>query len=95
MKLFSNEKKLLATQRTLEQKREEFRITNEQIVALEEELDRSRIDAMVSETPLAERIWHEHQRHMDAYLKDKHVLELQIDELERRCNDLRNLNFQS
>ncbi len=88
MKLFSNEKKLISLRHTLEQKREELRITKDQIMALEEELDRSRIDSLVSETPMAERIWHDHQRHMEAYLRDKTALEAQIDELEKRYREL-------
>ncbi len=89
MKLFSNEKKLLTVEKQLEKKQAELRVALEQIMALQDELDRARIDALVSETPLAEQIWQEHQRNMEVYLKDKSDLELQIIELKKRYTELR------
>ena len=68
--------------------REELGVADEQLAALADEADDARLRALVSETPMAGREHDEARRHADAMARHRADLVNQIDELERRQDEL-------
>ena len=72
----------------LRELREELGVADEQLAALADEADDARLRALVSETPMAGRDHDEARRHADAMARYRADLAAQIDELERRQDEL-------
>lgn len=88
--LFGNrtERQLAEVGQRLRSLREELRIIDEQLAQLADEADDSRIRAVVSETPLADREFRESQRHADAMAKRRAEVVTSIAGLETRQDEL-------
>jgi hypothetical protein len=82
------ERRLTEVADRLKQLREELVITDEQLNALAELADETRIRALVSETPIADQEHHEAQKHVDAMQRHRAEVASSIDQLERRQDDL-------
>ena len=74
--------------RRLRRAREELDVADEQLRALSEVAEDSRIRALVSETPLADREHHEAQRHADAMARSRAAVAASIEQLERAQDEL-------
>ena len=72
----------------LRQHREELRIVDEQLAALAAEADDTRLRALVSETPLADREHQEARRHADAMARHRDEVAASIVQLEARQDEL-------
>ena len=82
------EKQLSASAERLRRLRNELAVIDEQLAALDGVADESRLRALVSETPLADREHTEARRHAEAMASQRaHVLE-SIGKLERSQNEL-------
>ncbi|HEX9257915.1 MAG TPA: hypothetical protein VF855_00155 [Acidimicrobiales bacterium] len=68
--------------------RDELRVIDEQLLALADEADDTRIRSLVSETPLADREYREAQRHADAMARRRADVLGEIAQLEARQDDL-------
>jgi chromosome segregation ATPase len=68
--------------------REELAVADEQLLALAEEADDTRLRALVSETPIAEREHEEAQRHADAMARHRAAVAAELAELERVQDEL-------
>lgn len=68
--------------------REELAVVDEQLAALGDIADETRLRALVSETPVAEREHQEAQRHAEAMARHRGDLTAEIDELERSQDQL-------
>jgi chromosome segregation ATPase len=82
------ERRLTEVADRLKQLREELVITDEQLNALAELADETRIRALVSETPIADQEHHEAQKHVDAMQRHRAEVASSIEQLERRQDDL-------
>ena len=72
----------------LRKQREELRVVDEQLAALAAEADDTRLRALVSETPLADREHQEARRHADAMARHRAEVAASIVQLEVRQDDL-------
>ncbi len=82
------EKQLSASAERLRRLRNELAVIDEQLAALDGAADESRLRALVSETPLADREHTEARRHAEAMANQRaHVLET-IGRLEQSQNEL-------
>ena len=72
----------------LKKAREELVVLDEQLAALAEEADETRLRALVSETPGAEREHREAQKHADAMARSRAAVVAGIAELETTQNRL-------
>ena len=82
------EKQLSASAERLRSLRNELAVIDEQLAALDGVADESRLRALMSETPLADREHNEARRHAEAMATQRaHVLET-IGKLERSQNEL-------
>jgi hypothetical protein len=68
--------------------RAELAVLDEQLLVVDEIADDTRLRAMVSETPLASKEHDEATRHATVMRQNRDALAEQIDELERRQNEL-------
>jgi uncharacterized coiled-coil DUF342 family protein len=82
------ERKLDDVSNRLRSVREELGVVDEQLAVLAEVADDTRLRALVSETPIAEREFEEAQRHVDAMSRQRAVLATELAELERAQDDL-------
>ncbi|HMC51261.1 MAG TPA: hypothetical protein VKI64_00765 [Acidimicrobiales bacterium] len=82
------ERRLVDVNRRLRRAREELDVADEQLRALSEVAEDSRIRALVSETPLADREHHEAQRHADAMARSRAAVAASIEQLERAQDEL-------
>ena len=82
------ERRLSDTAERLKRLRGELAVVEEQLSALADAADDSRIRALVSETPLAEREHRENQRHADAMSHHRERLSAMILELQRSQDEL-------
>ena len=82
------ERRLVEVNRRLRHAREELTVVDEQLLALTDAADDTRIRALVSETPLADRDHREAQRHADAMARSRAAVLASIAELERAQDDL-------
>jgi hypothetical protein len=82
------EKQLSASAERLRRLRNELAVIDEQLASLDGAADESRLRALVSETPLADREHTEARRHAEAMASQRaHVLE-SIGKLEQSQNEL-------
>ena len=82
------EKQLSASAERLRRLRAELAVIDEQLAFLDDAADESRLRALVSETPLADREHTEARRHAEAMASQRaHVLE-SIGKLEQSQNEL-------
>jgi hypothetical protein len=72
----------------LKKAREELVVLDEQLAALAEEADETRLRALVSETPGAEREHREAQKHADAMARSRAAVVASIADLETTQNRL-------
>lgn len=82
------ERRLTEVNLRLRRAREELAVVEEQLAALADAADDSRLRALVSETPLAESEHHEAQRHADAMARSRASVLASIAELERAQDQL-------
>ena len=82
------EKRLSETSARLRKAREELRVIDEQMAFFADAADETRIRALVSETPVADKEHHEAQRHADAMARHRADLVESIAELERSQDEL-------
>ncbi len=82
------ERRLLEVHARLVRAREELAVVEEQLEVFLESADEARIRALVAETPLADRDWHDAQRHAEAMLRSRDGATARVAELERAQNDL-------
>jgi hypothetical protein len=82
------ERRLTEVNQRLKRAREELALVEEQLVALSDAAEESRIRALVSETPLAESEHHEAQKHADAMARSRASVLASILELERAQDEL-------
>ena len=68
--------------------REELAVLDEQLVAFTEAAEEARLRSLVSETPMAQRVYAEAQRHADAMSRSRRLLVGQITELAAAQDDL-------
>ena len=82
------EKQLSASAERLRRLRNELAVIDEQLASLDDVADESRLRALMSETPLADREHTEARRHAEAMASQRaHVIET-IGKLERSQNEL-------
>ena len=82
------ERRLTAVTERLKRARTELAVIDEQLAALAEAADETRVRALVSETPLADREHDEAQRHADAMARSRAGVLAAIGELERAQDEL-------
>lgn len=82
------EKRLSQSAERLRHLRDELKVVDEQLGFLAEAADETRLRALVSETPLADRENHEAQKHVEAMARHRQNLLGSITELERSQDEL-------
>ena len=82
------ERRLTAVNDRLKRARAELSVIDEQLAALADAADETRVRALVSETPLADREHDEAQRHADAMARSRAGVIAAIAELERAQDEL-------
>jgi hypothetical protein len=82
------ERRLTEVHRRLQRAREELAILDEQLAALVDAAEDTRLRALVSETPLAEVEYRDAQRHADAMARSRASLLESITQLEQAQDDL-------
>jgi hypothetical protein len=82
------ERRLTEVADRLKQLRSELVVADEQLAHLADAADDSRLRALVSETPLADREHHEAQRHADAMHRHRGEVVETIERLERTQDEL-------
>jgi septal ring factor EnvC (AmiA/AmiB activator) len=82
------ERKLSESSERLRQLRAELGVVDEQLAFLTDAAEETRLRAMVSETPMADREHRDAQKHADAMARHRAQLTTQIAELERSQDEL-------
>jgi hypothetical protein len=82
------ERRLTEVARRLKRARAELAVIDEQLAALADTADDARLRALVSETPVANREYHEAQRHADAMERSRRAAVTSIAELETVQDEL-------
>ncbi|MHB8465924.1 MAG: hypothetical protein ACYDH6_03435 [Acidimicrobiales bacterium] len=82
------ERRLTEVHRRLQRAREELAVIDEQLAALTDVADDTRLRSLVSETPLAEVEHRDAQRHADAMARSRAVVIESISQLERSQDEL-------
>jgi uncharacterized coiled-coil DUF342 family protein len=82
------ERRLAEVGQRIRSLRDELRVIDEQLSHLAEEADDTRLRALVSETPLADREYREAQRHADAMARRRAEVVETITGLEQRQDEL-------
>ncbi len=82
------ERRLTEVHERLRRTREELAVLDEQLAVFTEAADETRLRALVSETPLADREHREAQKHADAMLRSRAAVLAAIAELERAQDEL-------
>lgn len=82
------ERRLSELSDRLRQVRSDLGIAEEQLAHFAEEADDARLRALVAETPLAEQIHREAERHAAAMRRHREELAAEIRQLERAQDDL-------
>ncbi|MEY2566573.1 MAG: hypothetical protein QOE35_1102 [Actinomycetota bacterium] len=82
------ERRLTAVTDRLRRARAELAVIDEQLAALADAADETRVRALVSETPLADREHDEAQRHADAMARSRAAVLATITELQRNQDEL-------
>jgi len=82
------EKRLSASSERLKRLRNELAVIDEQMASLTDAADETRVRALVSETPLADREHQEARKHADAMAHHRERVVASISEMERSQNEL-------
>ena len=82
------ERRLRETSSRLKRAREELVVSEEQLAFLAGAADEARLRALVSETPLANREYHDAQRHADAMQRSRRATLVSIAELQTAQDEL-------
>ncbi len=82
------ERRLSEISQRLARTRDELQVADEQLAFFADAADETRLRALVSETPLADRDHHEAQRHADAMARARADVLATIQELERSRDEL-------
>ena len=82
------ERRLTDVSKRLKRAREEMAVLDEQLAVLADHADEARIRALVSETPLANKEYHEAQRHTDAMQRSRRVVAASISDLQQAQDEL-------
>jgi hypothetical protein len=82
------ERRLTDVSARLKHAREELAVLDEQLAVLVEHADEARLRALVSETPLANKEYHEAQRHADAMARSRTAALASIGDLQKAQNEL-------
>jgi hypothetical protein len=82
------ERRLMEVHARLVRARQELAVVDEQLEVFLETADEARIRALVAETPVADRDWHDAQRHAEAMTRSRDVASDRVAELERAQDDL-------
>jgi len=82
------ERRLFDVHARLERARTELAIGEEQLAVLDDVAEEAHVRALVSETPLADREWHEAARHADAQRRAVEATRVVVAELERSQDEL-------
>jgi predicted RNA-binding protein len=75
------ERRLFEIAQRLRSAQDEMAVIDEQLAALREAAEETRVRSLVSETPLAHREHTEAQRHADAMSRTRRVVQASIDEM--------------
>ena len=68
--------------------RQELAVVEEQLAVFLETAEEARIRSLVSETPVADRDWHDARRHAEAMTRGRDGASARVAELERAQDDL-------
>jgi len=82
------ERRLSEVSARLKRSREELAVVDEQLAVLSDHAEDTRIKALVSETPLANKEHHEAQRHADAMERSRRALVASISEMQQAQDEL-------
>src|SRR2546430_8168419 len=82
------ERRLSDVAERLKRTKAELAVIDEQLLFFAEAADETRLRALVSETPIADREHHEAQKHADAMAKERATAVASIAELERAQDEL-------
>jgi chromosome segregation ATPase len=82
------ERRLTESAERLKRLRTELAVVEEQLAFLTEAADDTRVRALVSETPLADKEYREAQKHADAMARHKAELLTQVRDVERTQDEL-------
>jgi hypothetical protein len=82
------ERSLRDTHGRLVRARQELAVLDEQLAVVTEEADEARLRSLVAETPLATHEYAEVRRHADAMTHARRQMAHDLDELERRQDEL-------
>jgi hypothetical protein len=82
------ERRLREGSSRLKRAREELALIDEQLAVMADAADEARLRALVSETPLANREYHDAQRHADAMERSRRVVLASIAELQESQDQL-------
>jgi hypothetical protein len=82
------ERRLTEVSKRLKRARQDLAVLEEQLSVLNDAAEDSRLRALVSETPLANKEYQQAQRHADALARSRKTLVLSIAELRRSQDEL-------
>jgi hypothetical protein len=82
------ERRILEVHALLVRARQELAVAEEQLDVFLETAEETRIRALVSETPLADRDWQDAQRHAKAMVRARDTAGARVAELERAQDEL-------
>lgn len=82
------ERRLTEVGRRLKKLREDLAVAEEQLLHFGDEADDARLRALVSETPVSDREFHEAQRHADAMRRHRDEVRDEIAQLEHQQDQL-------
>jgi hypothetical protein len=82
------ERRLRDTEAKLVRAREELALLEEQAMSFNDDADEAQVRAVVSETPLAEREWHEASRHAEVVARSIARARQRVTDLERAREEL-------
>jgi hypothetical protein len=88
MKRDQVERRLLEVHALLVRARQELAVAEEQLDVFLETAEETRIRALVSETPLADREWQDAQRRAEAMMRARDTAAARVGELERSQDEL-------
>ena len=88
MKRDQVERRILEVHALLVRARQELAVAEEQLDVFLETAEETRIRALVSETPLADRDWQDAQRHAKAMVRARDTAGARVAELERAQDEL-------
>ena len=82
------ERRLKDVHERLKRARHELTVVDQQLAALNEDVDDTRVRAVVDESPMSKREHRDAQRHVDAMVRSREKVLASIAELERSQDEL-------